>query len=37
MSMDRLVYAGEHDGQFYAMGYSGYGGRTATYTARRMA
>jgi glycine/D-amino acid oxidase-like deaminating enzyme len=37
MSVDRLVHAGDHDGQFYAVGYSGYGGRMATYMARRMA
>ena len=36
MSMDRLVHAGKHDGEFYG-GLLRYGGRMATCGARRMA
>jgi glycine/D-amino acid oxidase-like deaminating enzyme len=37
MSMDRLVHAGEHDGLFYSLGYSGHGVQMATYMGRQMA
>lgn len=37
MSLDRLVHAGEHDGVYYAMGYSGHGVQMATYMGRQMA
>jgi glycine/D-amino acid oxidase-like deaminating enzyme len=37
MSIDRLVHAGEHDGVYYAMGYSGHGVQMATYMGRQMA
>jgi glycine/D-amino acid oxidase-like deaminating enzyme len=37
MSMDRLVHAGEHDGLFYSVGYSGHGVQMATYMGRQMA
>jgi glycine/D-amino acid oxidase-like deaminating enzyme len=37
MSLDRLVHAGEHDGVYYAMGYSGHGVQMATYMGHQMA
>jgi glycine/D-amino acid oxidase-like deaminating enzyme len=37
MSMDRLVHAGEHDGLFYSVGYSGHGVQMATYMGKQMA
>jgi glycine/D-amino acid oxidase-like deaminating enzyme len=37
MSLDRLVHAGEHDGLFYSLGYSGHGVQMATYMGRQMA
>jgi glycine/D-amino acid oxidase-like deaminating enzyme len=37
ISMDRLVHAGEHDGLFYSLGYSGHGVQMATYMGRQMA
>jgi|SRR5215207_1707017 len=37
MSMDRMVHAGEHDGLFYSLGYSGHGTQMATYMGRQMA
>jgi len=37
MSMDRLVHAGEQDGLFYSVGYSGHGVQMATYMGKQMA
>jgi glycine/D-amino acid oxidase-like deaminating enzyme len=37
MSMDRMVHAGEHDGLFYSVGYSGHGVQMATYMGKQMA
>jgi glycine/D-amino acid oxidase-like deaminating enzyme len=37
MSMDRLVHAGEHDGLFYSVGYSGHGVQMATHMGKQMA
>ena len=37
MSLDRLVHAGEHDGLFYSVGYSGHGVQMATYMGKQMA
>jgi glycine/D-amino acid oxidase-like deaminating enzyme len=37
MSMDRMVHAGEHDGLYYSVGYSGHGVQMATYMGRQMA
>ena len=37
MSLDRMVHAGEHDGLFYSLGYSGHGVQMATYMGKQMA
>jgi glycine/D-amino acid oxidase-like deaminating enzyme len=37
MSMDRLVHAGEQDGLFHSVGYSGHGVQMATYMGKQMA
>jgi glycine/D-amino acid oxidase-like deaminating enzyme len=37
MSMDRMVHAGEQEGLFYSVGYSGHGVQMATYMGRQMA
>jgi glycine/D-amino acid oxidase-like deaminating enzyme len=37
MSLDRLVHAGERDGLFYSLGYSGHGVQMATYMGKQMA
>ena len=37
MSMDRMVHAGERDGVFYSLGYSGHGVQMATHMGRQMA
>lgn len=37
MSMDRMVHAGENDGLFYSVGYSGHGVQMATYMGKQMA
>ncbi|QOV34464.1 FAD-binding oxidoreductase [Streptomyces ferrugineus] len=37
MSMDRMVHAGEHNGLFYSLGYSGHGVQMATYMGKQMA
>ena len=37
MSMDRLVHAGEQDGLFYSVGYSGHGVQMATHMGKQMA
>jgi glycine/D-amino acid oxidase-like deaminating enzyme len=37
MTRDRMVKAGEHDGQYYSMGYAGHGVQMATYMGRQMA
>ncbi|MFH9008600.1 NAD(P)/FAD-dependent oxidoreductase [Streptomyces afghaniensis] len=37
MSMDRMVHAGEHDGLFYSLGYSGHGVQMATHMGKQMA
>ena len=37
MSLDRLVHAGEHDGLYYSLGYSGHGVQMATYMGKQMA
>lgn len=37
MSMDRMVHAGEHDGLYYSLGYSGHGVQMATYMGKQMA
>ena len=37
MSLDRMVHAGEQDGLYYSLGYSGHGVQMATYMGRQMA
>ncbi|MDQ1021516.1 NAD(P)/FAD-dependent oxidoreductase [Streptomyces afghaniensis] len=37
MSMDRMVHAGEQDGLFYSLGYSGHGVQMATHMGKQMA
>ena len=37
MTLDRMVHAGEHDGLFYSLGYSGHGVQMATYMGKQMA
>ncbi|HRY10003.1 MAG TPA: FAD-binding oxidoreductase [Candidatus Nanopelagicales bacterium] len=37
MSLDRMVHAGQHEGLFYSLGYSGHGVQMATYMGRQMA
>lgn len=37
LTADRLPRAGEHDGLFYAMGYSGHGAQMSVYMGRQMA
>ncbi|MCU1655662.1 MAG: putative oxidoreductase [Pseudonocardiales bacterium] len=37
MTRDQLPHAGEHDGHFYSMGYSGHGVQMATYMGSQMA
>lgn len=37
MSMDRMVHAGEHEGLFYSVGYSGHGVQMATHMGKQMA
>jgi glycine/D-amino acid oxidase-like deaminating enzyme len=37
MSMDRMVHAGEQDGLFYSVGYSGHGVQMATHMGKQMA
>jgi glycine/D-amino acid oxidase-like deaminating enzyme len=37
MSMDRMVHAGQHDGLYYSVGYSGHGVQMATYMGKQMA
>jgi len=37
MSMDRMVHAGEKDGLYYSMGYSGHGVQMATHMGKQMA
>ncbi len=37
MSMDQMVHAGEHDGLFYSLGYSGHGVQMATHMGKQMA
>ena len=37
MSLDRMVHAGEHDGLYYSLGYSGHGVQMATYMGKQMA
>lgn len=37
MSMDRMVHAGERNGLFYSMGYSGHGVQMATHMGKQMA
>jgi glycine/D-amino acid oxidase-like deaminating enzyme len=37
MSLDQLVHAGEHDGLFHSVGYSGHGVQMATHMGRQMA
>ena len=37
MSMDQMVHAGEKDGLFYSMGYSGHGVQMATHMGKQMA
>jgi len=37
MTMDRMVHAGEHDGLYYSLGYSGHGVQMATYMGKQMA
>ncbi|PWK80796.1 glycine/D-amino acid oxidase-like deaminating enzyme [Lentzea atacamensis] len=37
MSMDRMVHAGERDGLFYSLGYSGHGVQMATHMGKQMA
>jgi glycine/D-amino acid oxidase-like deaminating enzyme len=36
MSLDRMVHAGEKDGLFYSVGYSGHGVQMATYMGKQM-
>lgn len=37
MSLDRMVHAGQQDGLFYSMGYSGHGVQMATHMGKQMA
>jgi len=37
MSLDRMVHAGEHEGLYYSLGYSGHGVQMATYMGKQMA
>jgi glycine/D-amino acid oxidase-like deaminating enzyme len=37
MSLDRMVHAGQHDGLYYSLGYSGHGVQMATMMGRQMA
>jgi glycine/D-amino acid oxidase-like deaminating enzyme len=37
MTLDRMVHAGEHDGLYYSMGYSGHGVQMATHMGKLMA
>ena len=37
MSLDRMVHAGQQDGLYYSLGYSGHGVQMATYMGRQMA
>jgi glycine/D-amino acid oxidase-like deaminating enzyme len=37
MTRDQLPHAGEHDGHFFSLGYSGHGVQMATYMGRQMA
>ena len=37
MTRDQMPHAGEHDGHFFSMGYSGHGVQMATYMGRQMA
>ena len=37
MSLDRMVHAGEHDGLYYSLGYSGHGVQMATHMGKQMA
>lgn len=37
MSLDRLVHAGEHNGLYYSVGYSGHGVQMATHMGKQMA
>ena len=37
MTIDRLVHAGEHDGLYYSVGYSGHGVQMATHMGKQMA
>ena len=37
MTLDRMVHAGEHDGLYYSVGYSGHGVQMATYMGKQMA
>jgi glycine/D-amino acid oxidase-like deaminating enzyme len=37
MSLDRMVHAGERDGVFYSVGYSGHGVQMATHMGKQMA
>ena len=37
MTLDRLVHAGEHDGLYYSVGYSGHGVQMATHMGKQMA
>jgi glycine/D-amino acid oxidase-like deaminating enzyme len=37
MTRDQLPHAGEHDGHFFSMGYSGHGVQMATFMGRQMA
>ncbi|MGA9748468.1 MAG: FAD-binding oxidoreductase [Nocardioides sp.] len=37
MSLDRMVHAGEHEGLFYSLGYSGHGVQMATHMGKQMA
>ena len=37
MSMDRMVHAGQHEGAFYSLGYSGHGVQMATHMGKQMA
>ena len=36
-SVHRMVHAGQHEGLFYSLGYSGHGVQMATYMGRQMA
>jgi glycine/D-amino acid oxidase-like deaminating enzyme len=37
ISLDQMVHAGEHDGLFYSVGYSGHGVQMATHMGKQMA